>query len=111
MAQTIQVFPRSFSIGDTPNVVAVLYTDEEDLDGAAAVADLYRLEQEEPVAADIEAEADGSEPGALRLICRIPSEATAELEPGVYFLRFRVVFDGGNSLTIPPDDRLRLRVR
>ena len=110
MSQTIQSFPRAFAPSDTPNVVAVLYTDEEELAAAAAVADLFRLEIEEPLEADLEAEATESAPGTLHLVCRLPALVTSLLEPGTHFLRFRVTFASGNVLTVPPDDRLRLRV-
>lgn len=108
MSQTIQAFPRSFAPGDTPNVVAILYTDEEELDGAEAVADLYRLEIGEPLELDLEAEATEVE-GALHLVCRLSGEVTGELTAGCYFLKFKVQL-GESLLTIPPDDRLRLRV-
>lgn len=109
MSQTIQVFPRSFAPGDTPNVVAILYSDEEELTGASAVADLYRLEIAEPVVVDLEAEATESESGILYLVSRLSADLTAELSRGVYFLRFRAQLGAQIVVSIPPDDRLRLR--
>lgn len=44
----------------------------------------------------------------LHLSCRLPQGTMAGLETGTYFLRFRT---SGNILTVPPDDRLRLRVK
>ncbi len=110
MSQTIQLFPRTFAPGDSPRIVALLHTDEEDIEEATAVADLFRLEIAEPIEEDLEADATEVDPGQLHLACRLPAETTDELPAGVYFLRFRVTLASGTVLTIPPDDRLRLRV-
>lgn len=109
MSQTIQVFPRAFSPGDSPRIAAILYTDEEELEEASAVADLFRLEIAEAVAEDLEAVATEFSPGQLHANCRLPAEITEELTAGVYYLQFRVTLASGTVLTVPPDDRLRLR--